>query len=83
MAGRFIHEWCRLAMGPMPSELCSALLYLGGPDHDALVVSQSTIDRLKYLGILHMRFDGHICMTDYGHSVYHRLAAGGSGLEIN
>ena len=45
-------------MDTVPSELRSALLYLGGPDHDALVVSQATIDRLKYLGILHMRLTG-------------------------
>ena len=70
-------------MKPNPSELCSALLYLGGPDRDAQVVSQATIDRLKYLGILHLRFDGHICMTNYGQSVFNRLAGGGRGMEIN
>ena len=70
-------------MDTIPSELRSALLYLGGPDRDALVVSQATIDRLKYLGILHERFDGHICLTNYGQSVFSKLAAGGGGLEIN
>ena len=36
-------------MHPLSCELCSALLYLGGPDSEALVISQPTIDRLKYL----------------------------------
>jgi len=70
-------------MHPLPSELSSALLYLGGPDSDALVISQATIDRLKYLGILHTRFNGNICMTRYGQSVFDRLAAGSCALEIH
>jgi hypothetical protein len=70
-------------MKPTSNELRAAVLYLGGKNDNTQAISQLTIDRLDFLGVLHKRTDGNIRLTDYGKKVFGRMMAGGTGLELN